>query len=220
MASISYCPGPGRHLFWRLQWNATDGRRKSRRFRTRDEAEAHLPLIDERPREPSGARRGGRGRPRPAIPLSERIHARATVVGSGCWIWQGTRNNAGYGTMTIAGRAGRMAHRASYETFVGPIPDGLQLDHLCRERACVNPEHLEPVTARENVMRSAITLGSINAAKTHCPQDHPYDEQNTYIYESKKRKQRARLCKTCLRERSRLRYARRIDTRDLAAATP
>jgi hypothetical protein len=93
----------------------------------------------------------------------------------GCWIWTGALTEEGYGLLGIGGTKNRLAHRWSYERFVGPIPEGLQLDHLCRVRNCVNPEHLEPVTAGENARRSPLTC--VN--KTHCPHGHAYDETNT-----------------------------------------
>lgn len=94
----------------------------------------------------------------------------------GCWLWQGWINPGGYGR-ALFNRYSGQAHRLSYEIHVGPIPEGLTLDHLCRVRHCVNPAHLEPVTHRENVRRGR------NAAtkRTHCPHGHPYDEANTYI---------------------------------------
>jgi hypothetical protein len=72
-------------------------------------------------------------------------------------------------------------HRFAYEMLVGPIPEGMQLDHVCRNRACVNAAgaHLEPVTGRENTLRGNGPC-AIHARKTHCPQGHPYDEENTY----------------------------------------
>jgi hypothetical protein len=75
---------------------------------------------------------------------------------SDCWVWQRALRTSGYGAWTRRsdGLHGRYAHAVSYETFVGPIPDGLQIDHLCRTRACVNPAHLEPVTQRENMQRA------------------------------------------------------------------
>ena len=72
------------------------------------------------------------------------------------------------------------AHRYAYEELVGPIPEGLQLDHLCRNRSCVNPDHLEPVTCRENLRRGE-TLNAANLAKTHCPAGHPYAGENLSI---------------------------------------
>jgi hypothetical protein len=86
------------------------------------------------------------------------------------------------------------AHRVAYEALIGPIPDGLQLDHLCRNRACVNPLHTEPVTQIENIRRgeAGVPSGSQQRAKTHCPQGHPYSQGNTYI-----RKNGHRMCRTC-----------------------
>ncbi len=109
-----------------------------------------------------------------------------------CWLWTGARHNAGYGQY---GKPARLAHRMSYEAFVGPIPDGLTVDHLCRNRLCVNPSHLEPVALAVNVLRGE-SLPAKNARKTHCPKGHPYDETNTHIT-----KQGWRICKACKRER-------------------
>lgn len=81
--------------------------------------------------------------------------------------------------------------------MVGPIPEGLDLDHLCRVRQCVNPDHLEPVTARENLMRSPLTQASINSAKTHCKRGHEFTPDNTRIFP----KSGSRCCKTCERQR-------------------
>lgn len=95
-----------------------------------------------------------------------------------CWIWlRGIAPN-GYGQITIK-RVPYLAHRLVYETAVGPIPSGLELDHLCRVRRCVNPNHLEPVTHLENMLRGA-GLVAIAAAKTHCPQGHPLAHPNLH----------------------------------------
>lgn len=92
-----------------------------------------------------------------------------------CWPWLGSRWK-GYGKAKRLGE--RYAHRVAYQLEVGPIPVGLQLDHLCRNRACVNPAHLEPVTARENSLRGAGSQ-AINARKTRCGRGHPFTPENT-----------------------------------------
>jgi hypothetical protein len=95
-----------------------------------------------------------------------------------CWLWTGTKGSAGYGQMYLSwARRPVLAHRLAYLLFVGPVDDGLQLDHLCRVRHCVNPDHLEPVTQQENIRRG--DGGIRNRVKTHCPKGHPYDEVNT-----------------------------------------
>lgn len=121
---------------------------------------------------------------------------------NGCIEWVGGLNWKGYGKVAIGGRT-KVAHRVAYELLVGPIPDGLTLDHLCRNRACVNPEHLEPVTNRENILRGTAP-SAMNAAKTHCPQGHPYDEANTYVSAKG-----SRHCRQCHAERQRQYLARR-----------
>jgi hypothetical protein len=84
------------------------------------------------------------------------------------------------------------AHRVAYELLVGPIPDGMHLDHLCRTPACVNPAHLEPVTPRVNSLRG-VSFSAVNATKETCPAGHPYSADNTYLSPTK----RNRLCRTC-----------------------
>lgn len=91
-----------------------------------------------------------------------------------CWLWTAYTMPNGYGTWRQT-----LAHRVAYELSIGPIPDGLQLDHLCRVRNCVRPDHLEPVTCRENLLRGD-TITARCVAATHCPHGHPYDEANTY----------------------------------------
>jgi hypothetical protein len=100
-----------------------------------------------------------------------------------CWLWTAGRSDTGYGTFSVGQGVKVGAHRWAYEALVGPVPEGLQLDHLCRVRHCVNPAHLEPVTQRENMRRGAghpPFTGARERAATHCPHGHPYDEENTY----------------------------------------
>lgn len=109
-----------------------------------------------------------------------------------CWLWTASRDTCGYGHFRLHGKL-RSSHRLSFEALVGPIPGGLNLDHLCRVRHCVNPQHLELVTHRENCRRGDI--GVHNRNKTHCPQGHEYSYENTYFYRG------WRACKTCNRQR-------------------
>lgn len=115
----------------------------------------------------------------------------------GCWIWRGAIAGGGYGQIRVDGNQ-RKTHRVAYELVVGPIPDGHVLDHLCENRRCVNPYHLEPVTQQVNQMRGMTTLAAKNAAKTHCPQGHPYDEENTR--QNFTARGRSRRCRACARE--------------------
>lgn len=127
--------------------------------------------------------------PAPPRPLLDRL-ADKILVGDGCWEWTASRDGYGYGQV-YDHASGRMmkAHRAAYEALVGPIPAGLDLDHLCRNRGCVRPDHLEPVTRGENVRRGR--AGENMRSKTHCPQGHPYDEANTRLYRGR------RYCRAC-----------------------
>jgi hypothetical protein len=108
---------------------------------------------------------------------------------TGCWIWTGAFQGH-YGVYYDPGKRTSSAHRYSYEKFVGPIPVGKHLDHLCRNPACVNPGHLEPVTVRENLHRAHTSWAARNAAKTHCPKGHPLSGDNVYIHGG-------RQCRTC-----------------------
>lgn len=115
----------------------------------------------------------------------------------GCWYWTAARYASGYGRFRLGSmhdgtRRVATAHRLAYETMVGAVPAGLELDHLCRNRACVNPAHLEPVTRRENLLRGA-TIPAGNAAKTHCPKGHAYDARNT-----RTTKDGSRVCRRCV----------------------
>jgi hypothetical protein len=95
-----------------------------------------------------------------------------------CWLWTGSRQKNGYGRFSLKNR-GRLAHRFAYELVVGPIPEGLEIDHLCRVRACVRPDHLEAVTRRVNSLRST-SFAAQNAKKTHCVRGHALEGENLY----------------------------------------
>lgn len=113
-----------------------------------------------------------------------------------CWLWTAS-GGRGYGIFYPNGaRSGRAAHRFAYELLVGPIPEGMQLDHLCRVRRCVNPAHLEPVTGFENRLRGTNAIAR-NILKTHCDHNHPFDEANTRHWKGE------RICRACSRERAR-----------------
>lgn len=130
---------------------------------------------------------------------AERLAAKCSPDESGCLIWHASKGSSGYGCFFYRGRL-RTAHRVAWELFHGrPIPDGLEIDHLCRVPLCVNPLHLEAVTKRENARRRACLI-------THCPQGHEYTPENTQ-YQPKGNGWK-RSCRECRNERGRLRYYR------------
>jgi len=109
--------------------------------------------------------------------LAARFWAKVDKTGDGgCWLWTAYTDKDGYGTFGIGQRKSR-AHRVAWELLRGPIPGDLQIDHLCRVRHCVNPAHLEPVTQRENTLRSDAFTAQ-QARRTHCPQGHEYAGHN------------------------------------------
>jgi hypothetical protein len=137
--------------------------------------------------------------------MAERFWPKVQKAGpDDCWIWIGALDRHGYGTIGQINQKGiwRMAraHRIAYELEIGPIPDGLTIDHLCRVPACVNPSHMEPVTKSENTRRGF-------AAKTQCPQGHPYTEDNIY-WDMTRGQYRTRKCRTCVKTRVNARYHR------------
>lgn len=124
--------------------------------------------------------------------------SKVLILENGCWKWTGNIcTTTGYGRISID-KVPWSAHALSYILFKGIIPEGLQLDHTCPipDRACVNPDHLEAVTHRINLLRGN-TIAAINASKTHCPNGHEYNEINTYL------EGRIRHCRACHRERAR-----------------
>lgn len=128
--------------------------------------------------------------------LPERIQRRIVLqpcqingLTGDCWNWTGFRYQ-GYGRLSLKGFKTEKAHRIIYGLLRQPIPDDLETDHLCLNRSCVNPDHLEPVTRLENIRRSHVT-GTGNGTKTHCPSGHEYTPENIYLWRGK------RICRTC-----------------------
>jgi len=146
---------------------------------------------NDRRRERRAEKKAGTWKPKPATP-HERFMQYVRLDSCGCWLWMGGKTSHEYGKFKLDGRNVR-AHRASYELFVGPIPEGLTIDHTCNVRLCVNPEHLEAVTGAENTMRSSGPT-ALNARKTECVNGHPFDEANTYVLPNG-----GRACRTCQR---------------------
>jgi len=141
------------------------------------------------------------------LPLPDRFWSK--VAGradpAGCWTWVAGKFPKGYGVFRIDGKS-KSVHRLSYESMVGPIPAGLSIDHLCRNRACVNPAHLEAVTNRVNVLRGVSYIAAC-AKKTHCPQGHPYAGENLHVYQGR------RYCRACHKVHARAHDARRREAR-------
>ena len=125
---------------------------------------------------------------------------------TGCWNWTAYRTWDGYGRFRLDGKL-HVAHRVAYELLRREIPEGRELDHTCRNRGCVRPDHLEAVTHQENMRRGV----SANRAKTHCPKGHPLSEDNIYVH-----KKGSRECKTCKLERDRRRCRAKKKSADLA----
>ena len=118
---------------------------------------------------------------------------KVALVGNACecWLWKGVLSHNGYGRFSIGRGKKAQAHRWAYESIIGPIPDGLHLDHLCRVRSCVNPYHLEPVTNRENILRGEGPT-AVNSRAKECPKGHPYSGENLIVQHGT-----GRLCREC-----------------------
>lgn len=127
--------------------------------------------------------------------LRERFGAKHVLAENGCWVWTAAQMSRGYGAIRVAGKV-LLAHRVSYELYVGPIPEGLTIDHLCRNPSCVNPAHLEAVTQGENVRRGKSPIAA-NARKTHCKRGHEFTPENTYV------ETHGRKCRACTLARRR-----------------
>lgn len=112
---------------------------------------------------------------------------------SGCWLWTGTLDGTGYGRLRDGESIYRQAHRLAYEAHRGAIPEGTELDHLCRVRCCVNPDHLEAVSHHENLRRAG--MWERKASRTHCPHGHPFSGDNLYFDAKRNR----RICIACRR---------------------
>jgi hypothetical protein len=135
----------------------------------------------------------------------ERFAPKIALTDAGCIEWLAGTNGVGYGQLNVqidGANRHYYAHRWSYEYHVGPIPKGMHLDHLCRNTRCVNPDHLEPVTLAENVLRG-VSSPAMNARKTHCDSGHEFTPANTYISPRSERK-----CRACGRERDAARRPR------------
>lgn len=140
-------------------------------------------------------------------PVMERLLSRIEIDDDGCWVWTGSTINSGYGQLRHRQVGSSLVHRIAYENLVGPVGPGLVLDHLCRVRRCCNPDHLEPVTQQQNLLRGVGT----NAAKTHCNKGHEYSPDNTYVGKRPRTGAPYRICRTCCLTKSAMRTPRRAE---------
>lgn len=136
--------------------------------------------------------------PKTKLSLEDRFWEKVQPTGF-CWEWTAYRHPEGYGRFKV-GALCVQAHRWAYEHLIGPIEGEMELDHLCRNRGCVNPDHLEPVSTQENIRRGR--LWAIHGAKTHCPAGHPYSGDNLYVKPSGQR-----VCRACKNAQQRARRA-------------
>jgi hypothetical protein len=135
--------------------------------------------------------------------LADRFVDKVIVMPDGCWKWTASTTALGYGKLGVSGHGWRPAHRVAYELFIGPIPAGRVIHHVCRNPSCVNPTHLMPTTASEHTYLDD-TITRRKAGQTHCIHGHELDEKNTYI-----RRNGTRHCKKCDANRGRQYYRQR-----------
>jgi len=136
--------------------------------------------------------------------LRHRFHSKYIPSEDGCWDWTAAVSSAGYGVIQAGGRTNSLllAHRVAYSIHTGSIAEGRVIDHLCRNRRCVNPYHLEAVSFEENVRRGdTYSSGSPRRDKKHCPQGHPYSGDNLRMNSNG-----SRSCRTCIKANARRRY--------------
>jgi HNH endonuclease len=151
----------------------------------------------------------------PKLPPTVRFWSKVEKTLNGCWLWGGSRSAAGYGMFYVGAGGRTLAHRYAYELVRGGVPHGRELDHLCRNPACVNPEHLEPVTHRTNVLRGT-SPSALSATSSSCPNGHEYTPETTWLTPSGGR--RCLTCFTAQRSRRNVnRRARRVAARRASA---
>ena len=129
--------------------------------------------------------------------ILKRLEEHRLITPEGCWLWTGHCGKGGYGQIGVGSRTDgtkrtAWVHRVSFQLYIGPIPDDLLLDHLCRNRPCFNPLHLQPLTPQENIHRGL--TGKIHDGSTHCPNGHPWNTETTYIHPNG----RWRRCRACM----------------------
>lgn len=153
--------------------------------------------------------------PRKAIGMTptERFWTKVEKRGSyECWPWLGSLTYKGYGQFMLTRRQMVPAHRFAYESMIGPIPDDLTIDHLCRNKPCCNPIHMQPVTRGENARR-----GNLGLRRTVCYHGHPMTPENTVYWGTNRHGRPDRRCRTCALEKSRRNQSRRVEANRLRA---